>query len=812
MSVSETNKKLHSCQAEAYDNLPFFDPEYYGFMGCKPPDGEGPCLELSLFPHNSSVRITESSNEGEKLYHEALLKACGISDVNAALTNESFTKMPGLIIAGSLAGPIIDKPANSLLYSDDELTSITIPPANGNVLSWVNGYPCAILNMIISQTLINLPPSATKKVNAGFNYFFDTTDCSLISTRFKLARLIGSWEIAEPNVRIGEESLADTIKLIKKEVIFILKKKFEDFALTMGTTYDDMDISYNDFLIIGIYTISSYLNQPGITSEYRNGTVAVGSTNDLDAITSPFLSKNEQVNLPIRMYSYRRLGRFKWDGDTNKPGTNKSKICWLGIGQYIRYISWTQDKFKIGETTYFPCKDVMYRDGHSTCPSMLSSKLDREVFNAPDNINILLAARAINYRQVHHIVLDKDVDTKAKPQDKILALSAIDDTKPERHYKLGTWAGLYNSKNINALREDGSCIFISDNWLRQPFIDTLIENFPETIPPNSLTHKDAFAPKDTNNTYWGYGLDEHVLGYMFKNAIDKIEPKVPLRILFYNIFYGQDYFSGMGQSNLANTTDLNEYWKPLYGYMFSVINKYFANKGIPIPNTVTTDKGLEDFLKRTPLDKDFLHTIFANLEEKGVFGPQLILITMFGGTPNANYRKNDSLFKLMGYIEEKDSSNKVKKDEFGNTIFKRIFNTKMETLLGKTDEQIKGMKYYGLFLRDFEKFKSRIENIHRYDRYDYYNYPSPTDAKGAPLMVTNATGSFIENLRTALNLEDDQLLPLSTQVTLKPEGKKRFLLDDPFYSKVVIGSVAHGGRRRITHSRKGLKTIYTRRR
>ena len=716
----------------------FFSPETYGFLNCNPADTGKPCLKLSLFPHRHYAKSSD--------YGKILAGACGISDMKAAMSCDEFKKMSGVIISSSLSGPNVSPavrghPENSYLI--DQFEAFKNPPSNKNIAQWLSSYPIGMLNMIISNYYVNM--SNETNINAGINIFIDITQDTLSGASYQVGALLSKWDNLSCITRIGDEAFIKDLNYAKTTIIDLVKMRCKKRNIDIIPLYE--------FLTIALYSCSSYFKYAASHPEILD----TSDDTKIDAIANTI--KDTIVNEHnIRVYYYIREGRLKFTGEPpNGTGTNPLSSVWLGVGQFLRYLIWAQDRFTIDgvEGAIFPIKYMYHRDAHACTPTRLSSIMDREFINKSKEESIIIFARSIKYRSNQHIVVDHCANN---PENKDMGMLALESDDTVLKYKMGLLAGFTTSKNNNAYNTEGSCVFIKDEWLRYPFISPLKDNFPVTIPSNSPGH----TTKDVNqyNNYWGYGLDEHVLGYIFRERVEN-QQALDIKILMHNIDFISEALTAFGKF------DRNAYWKPYVGFVYDIAMERIKKHGDP--------KG--GFLSSVFTDTQ--NYVPANKTEPcGLLGPHTIFHTLFGNISNGELRQPSI---MMHYI-----------------------NKSKEMI-----EHPEHKKFFELYKSDFDRFASLIKNINRFDRFDYYNNPPLKEG------LTSHTKGYIENLTNALTVDSGLSIrekPGRAYNTLYPPLNPLPEKGCVLFEKDLLNSLtsSRGGKRNLSRTRRGLKKIHTR--
>jgi hypothetical protein len=201
-----------------------------------------------------------------------------------------------------------------------------------------------------------------------------------------------------------------------------------------------------------------------------------------------------------RIYLYKRHGRF----------IGKR----VGIGQYIRYFVWFQRPFSYFDNWYSPCQRCIFRDAHATGINIRSAEIDRTYFDVCSTRherNIMLGISPL-YKCGRHAELDLVNHTSlmmnyAEPPPDV---PSFDNINPQR---IGVLAGF-----ISSYSHDLEQPFMAYDIFFQPFGD--LEAAPRAngckYPVAMLELDKLPRPNGVQWDYWGYGLDEYILGLLIQ--------------------------------------------------------------------------------------------------------------------------------------------------------------------------------------------------------------------------------------------------------------------------------------------------------
>jgi hypothetical protein len=676
----------------------------YGFIGCRR-DDEVPPILLSSFLLTTRASLLSPDIPGTiKEYLANLLIASGFFKkgstpehadalMRASIFGENHRLMPGLIMCSSIFSP---PKVPDILINVGNIQQV-IPGTESTIDAWIRKYLTPMLNMLLNHFRFNLPhhaiPIETWKAWPGYNLFLDATPGTLLSRKVSLSLLLELWSQTPIFTRIGEEAYTDYLTKIKGIIIELIKIRLRTL---IQPGQPDIYIEMIDFVTIAVYNIAGYLK-----SEFRNLEFAT-----VAAIPNNIESFQHQANLyfakdvrpqdhNIRIYYYIRVGRFAYAGDNILPGlpcSNPYAECFRGVGQYMRYIVWAQERFTIEGMNFHPCSYMIHRDAHASTPSAQSTSLDRQIFGEGHVIpagRIIIAGTSLQqYTREQHVVLDPDYDPY-HPDNPTMEDGNLDNILS---FKMGVLAGLFTSKNPDALNQHGSCRFIGYPWLRQPFIDNLDgDGIPVTVPENSPTPR-----------YWGYGLDEHILGYLFRHRIENGEAVDEIRVLVMNMAWLAHFFCPVDQGE--NHDYYKKYWYRVNGHMYDLSRKNLLNIARP------------DF---------YSYILDTDRNDNNIFGSQIAFETHFGNVSSDHYRVER--ISNYGYLDGPDR------------------------LIG-----IPNARQYR-FSREFtKKFNCEVKSFNRYDRFDHYNYPPIrfTDDNQEYYYLTHSDNLYRHNLLYSMTVAD----------------------------------------------------------
>ena len=651
----------------------FYPLMTYGFVNAVTPEGEHPCV-ARLFLHDEYLNIYDPANRNARLRTDALLQACGISNIDQALGN-NFKRMPGIIYCCSLSSPPVNIQAPVITV---DMQSIKVGARGESIQEWLTAYLFNQLNAMICHYVANLPPphlGDNWSSWGGFNIFLDISPSVLVSYNCDIAFLLYTWKNTNTNCRIGEEEFQHEIENVKHAIIELLRIRTQNIG----------SIPLYEFFAVAVYNIAGFVKRHWNTKVWLQ----------------PIDTRNQRIQYHvanpvaqdhnIRIWLYKRKVRFLGHRETTEDGiqgTNISPKCWLGIGQYIRYILFHQIGFRSLHDNYAPIQKMIFRDAHASTTSLLSSNLDRTFFDSVGQERVIMFGVGQWYKKAQHMVIDDRYPPIQKTVLNPATTFRLDD------YKVGIYAGAVWAFNYFAL--DGRPLILPEfvPEMTQPFSSPLNHRGrPITIP--SIITEAEYPTNDGNAAYWGYGLDEHILGYILRNRNSNPTLYSTLRVLTYNInFLAWD----MHWSQATRGNNITYY---------NFLKVFLEMLCRSLPNT-PFEQGYFNRILTTSATSDASHHLL---------GPQITFETLFGNVGNNNLRGLS----------------------IGNDARKAPDNSSYP----REEAKLRA----GL-----EPFGCRIRNYNRYDRFDYYNLPGVRIFQGVPKSLTNSDVNFLENLQLALRL------------------------------------------------------------
>lgn len=688
----------------------FSRPSAYGFQHCEPPGGGDPRVLFSLFPLTSYRQMLLNNNAAEVAYHSSITKACCIIDregvANSGIQGaigENLEFMPGIIYCASLSAPPISAviPGNPILGPAQQHIRVR---GHQTLREWIVAYPCRMLNNLICHYLAHLPLNPLdlsynaaalqswidNAFWAGFNIFLEATPGTLLSYSISVNFFLEVWSETPINTRIGEEIFLDLATRIKRIIISIIHQRLPAGGAWRG---------YELFTIC-LYTAAAYLK-----SMYNRAPLYPPATDDatIRAYATTWINQFNAAALPqdhnIRLYYFRRQNVLLGENDVGADANhNLNPGCWLGFGQYSRYLTWGQQRTAFSligggeqagvearQITLYGIEKMIHRDAHAASTSLLCSEYDRIFFQNAQDRTILMGTNQ-SYKRAQHIILDPLArpDLGAGGRGKLVRNPTGDNP-----WSLGLFAGCCWSKFPGARVEAGP--FLNYRFFYEPLNEDLnpATYLPVTMPANSV-----FA------NYWSYGLDEHLLGRIFRNRIENPGQAEDLRILSYNINWIHNNF---GEGGGSEGNDRAHYWRPLAGMLHHLWNGSQALRGFA------------GGAPRQSFWSDMLVACSNNPAYFNLLGPQITFNTFFGNDGNVGLRLDS------------------------------MVDPWLTAALPAADG-------YNEFTTAPRRVACKIQNYNRYDRFDFYNNPALRRVNGAPIALTSFSQDYIGNLIVALQL------------------------------------------------------------
>ncbi len=434
----------------------------------------------------------------------------------------------------------------------------------------------------------NQPPTeasiAAWRSWAGFNFFVDVTSSTILSYQFDVAYLLEKWQRSEILIRLGEETEMDWLRHLRLIIISILRSRF--------IFYNVSRLSLFEFITIACYNIAAY-----VKGEYTREDFVVVANHEARAVQ--FLNQPARAqDHNIRMYYYHRAARLLRASDLQQHGIARTN-AWLGVGQYIRYLVWAQNRFVLYDIPCSPCEKMIHRDAHACTTSLFSATIDQWFFNNCPAERTIMAGNSQQYHRDQHVTLDP---TGGRRQAALSGHSRNGD-------RLGVLAGVMWSKNPD--RENR---FLGYDFIRVPFVDTINANGGLAGTIGNVAY----------NNPWDYGLDEYVLSMLFRFRAQNPAAVDEVRILSYYLSWMFHYFD-YPREDAYRVHDSEELWAPIQG-LYNMAYTYYTTPGA---NNIA---GRPDFYNQ------LFNRCSGNAVTYNLGGPQICFNTLFGNAGNQELR------------------------------------------------------------------------------------------------------------------------------------------------------------------------------